>query len=97
MQRIAAHARDASAYGRSIARTWVSPEPQANALQNERIIKGASPREYLDRSFDECVAEAESLPSEPIEERDVRDSPVTKLLTGMFPAYGEWLDREAAK
>lgn len=61
-RRIAQHRRDAEAFARNVGRTWISPVPHGNARQNELELKQGSRREYLTRSFDECVAHAERLP-----------------------------------
>lgn len=60
-QRLAAHRRDAKAYGRSTGRSWVS-EPHINASENERaLMRMAGPkqkREYLPLDFDVVVSSA---------------------------------------
>lgn len=95
IKRLAQHARDARAYGRTIARTWVSPTPHANALDNERAIRGSSEREYLNRPFGDCLRQAAGLPME----RAVPTgrSPLNQFLVAWLPSYGEWLDKEDAR
>lgn len=94
--RIKAHMRDAAAYGCTVVRTWVSPIAHSNARQNERAIMAGSRREYLSRTFDDCMGQAASLTFSPIpEQQDFTKSEMNQLLAGLFPSYGKWLADEA--
>lgn len=97
LRRLAAHARDASAYGREIGRTWTSPVPHANARDNESAIKGESRREYLARTFEDCLTQAAALPMVRAEDVDIDDTPLNRFLIGLYPGFGEWLKTEAAR
>lgn len=61
-RRIKQHVRDGEAFGTPVQRTWVSDIPHVEALENEAIVKGDSPREYLNRTFDDCLRQVKSLP-----------------------------------
>lgn len=93
-RRLASHARDASAYGRAIGRTWVSDVPHANARENESAIKRGSRREYLDRAFEDCLEQALDLDMRRAPLTSAIDAPLNQLLTSIFPAFGDYLDRK---
>lgn len=95
--RLASHARDASAYGRKLGRTWVSPVSHTNARENESAIKGGSRREYLARDFDDCLAQAQALPMVEAAEEDPTQTPLNRFLGDWFPGFGEWLKKEAGR
>lgn len=97
LRRLAAHARDATAYNREIGRTWVSSVPHANALENESAIKGASVREYLARNFDDCLEQAQALPLVRAAVEDPINTPLNQFLTSLFPGFGVWLEKEASR
>lgn len=97
LRRFAQHSRDAHAYGRELGRTWVSPVPHINARENESTLKGESAREYLSRSFEECVGQAQTLPMHRAASSDFRTTPANKFLASWFPGYGEWLNKEYAR
>lgn len=63
--RVAAHRRDALAYGRSIERVWISL-PHIEARANERALirsfGGGTCREYLPIGFDAALKAIECLP-----------------------------------
>lgn len=92
-KRLASHDRDARAFKRAIGRTWVSPVPHINAAANESAIKGRSDREYLARTFDDCVVQARQLPL--IRATASEDAPITKFLCDLWPSYGQWLREQA--
>ena len=60
-RRIADHEANARKLGRVVGRTWVT-QPHVEARANERLIKGDHDTEYLPRSFEDVLAQAESLP-----------------------------------
>lgn len=95
LRRLKNHDGDARAYGRRLGRTWVSPIPHVNARTNEAAIKRGARREYLDRSFDDCLAQAMALPMER-ESTPAGRSPINAFLACLQPGYGEWLDRKGA-
>ena len=93
-RRLASHARDASAYGRTIGRTWVSDVPHANARENESAIKRGSRREYLDRAFEDCLEQALDLDMQRATLTNAADAPLNQFLTSILPAFGDYLDRK---
>lgn len=99
--RIDSHRRDAEAYGRTIGRIWVSPEPQANARDNEKTLVGGSAREFLAESFDSAVARAIALPKvvETPEDRAAtqeREEAVSKALSGITDRFTQQISAAGA-
>lgn len=63
--RVAAHRRDAAAFGRTVGRVWVS-RPHTEARANEAALKRIDPgttREYLSVDFDRVMEHVRSLPN----------------------------------
>lgn len=93
MHRLKQHHRDAAAFGRKVGRTWISPIAHTEARANERAIKSGASREYLERSFDECLAHAGALTMTPPTKVEGM-SALNQFLTGIFPAFGDFLARD---
>lgn len=96
-RRLAGHARDAAAYGRKLGRTWVSEVPHVNARENESAIKGDSRREYLTRTFEDCLAQANALPMRRAMPVDPLQVPLNQFLSALLPSFGDYLRREGSR
>ncbi|AZQ77639.1 hypothetical protein EJ997_10120 [Flaviflexus ciconiae] len=61
-ERIRQHRYTGKRIGHPMQRVWISEYPHLEAKVNELTIKGDSQTELLQRSFDSCLAQAETLP-----------------------------------